>query len=246
LQWADEGLVLGLRRTGETSVILELMTREHGRHQGMVRGGRSRRMQPVLQPGNTVHAVWRARLDEQLGTYTIEAGEMRAARYLGSPLALYGMATLTSHLRLLADRDPHPALYDTASILADHLDDPLVAPALFVRFEVALLSELGFGLDLESCAATGASTDLIYVSPKSGRAVSREAGEPYRPKLLSLPPFLCAGGGEHQPEADEIAAGFRLTGHFLDLHVYEPRGQLGPDERGRFIAGAVNATAPRF
>jgi DNA repair protein RecO (recombination protein O) len=246
LQWADDGLVLGLRRTGETSVILELMTREHGRHQGVVRGGRSRRMQPVLQPGNAVHAVWQARLDEQLGSYTIEPGDMRAARYLSSPLALYGMAALASHLRLLPDRDPHPALYDTASILADHLDDPLVAPALFVRFVVALLSELGFGLDLDSCAATGATGDLIYVSPKSGRAVSCEAGEPYRGKLLMLPPFLRAGGGEHQPELDEIVAGFRLTGHFLDLHVYEPRTQLTPDERGRFIAAALGATGPRF
>jgi DNA repair protein RecO (recombination protein O) len=239
LQWSDDGLVLGLRRQGETSVILELMTREHGRHHGVVHGGRSKRMQPVLQAGNAVHAVWRARLDEQLGTYTIEAGEMRAARYLASSLALYGMATLASHLRLLPDRDPHPALFETACVLADHLDEPQIAPALFVRFELMLLTELGFGLDLGTCAATGGTRDLVYVSPKSGRAVSREAGEPYRPRLLTLPSFLGAAFDGRHPNQDEIAAGFRLTGYFLESHVYEPRGGRAPDERGRFVAQAL-------
>jgi DNA repair protein RecO (recombination protein O) len=241
VQWSDEGIVLGYRRQGESSVILELMTREHGRHLGLVQGGRSRRMQPVLQAGNGVHAVWRARLDEQLGNYAVEGGSLRAARYLGSPLALYGIATLAAHLRLLPDRDPHPALFDTASILADHLEDPLVAPALFVKFELMLLADLGFGLDLSKCASTGRTEDLIYVSPRSGRAVSREAGEPYRAKLYELPPFLRATPSDQQPEAAELAAGFQLTGHFLDAYIYEPRGQRPPDERRRFVA---LATAP--
>jgi DNA repair protein RecO (recombination protein O) len=241
LHWSDEGIVLGFRRQGESSVILELMTREHGRHLGLVQGGRSRRMQPVLQAGNGVHAVWRARLDEQLGNYAVEGGSLRAARYLGSPLALYGIATLAAHLRLLPDRDPHPALFDTASILADHLEDPLVAPALFVKFELMLLADLGFGLDLSKCASTGRTEDLIYVSPRSGRAVSREAGEPYRAKLYELPPFLRATPSDQQPEAAELAAGFQLTGHFLDAYIYEPRGQRPPDERRRFVA---LATAP--
>jgi DNA repair protein RecO (recombination protein O) len=241
LHWSDEGIVLGFRRQGESSVILELMTREHGRHLGLLQGGRSRRMQPVLQAGNSVHAVWRARLDEQLGNYAIEGGSLRAARYLGSPMALYGIATLAAHLRLLPDRDPHPALFDTASILADHLDDPLVAPALFVKFELMLLADLGFGLDLSECASTGRTEDLIYVSPRSGRAVSREAGEPYRAKLFELPPFLRATPSDQQPEAAELAAGFQLTGHFLDAYIYEPRGKPQPDERRRFVA---LATAP--
>lgn len=231
--------MLGARRQGETSVILELMTREHGRHLGLVQGGRSRRMQPVLQPGNGVHAVWRARLDEQLGNYTVEGGELRAARYLGSPLALYGIATLAAHLRLLPDRDPHPALFDTALVLADHLDDPQVAPALFVKFELMLLADLGFGLDLSDCVATGGTEELVYVSPRSGRAVSREAGEPYQAKLLALPPFLRPEPSDRQPETAEIAAGFRLTGHFLDAYIYEPRGQRAPEERGRFVALAT-------
>jgi DNA repair protein RecO (recombination protein O) len=241
LHWSDEGIVLGFRRQGESSVILELMTRDHGRHLGLVQGGRSRRMQPVLQAGNSVHAVWRARLDEQLGNYAIEGGALRAARYLGSPMALYGIATLAAHLRLLPDRDPHPALFDTASILADHLEDPQVAPALFVKFELMLLADLGFGLDLSKCASTGRTEDLIYVSPRSGRAVSREAGEPYRAKLFELPPFLRATPSDQQPEAAELAAGFQLTGHFLDAYIYEPRGKPQPDERRRFVA---LATAP--
>ena len=241
MHWSDEGIVLGFRRQGESSVILELMTREHGRHLGLVQGGRSRRMQPVLQAGNGVHAVWRARLDEQLGNYAVEGGSLRAARYLGSPLALYGIATLAAHLRLLPDRDPHPALFDTASILADHLEDPQVAPALFVKFELMLLADLGFGLDLSKCASTGRTEDLIYVSPRSGRAVSREAGEPYRAKLYELPPFLRATPSDQQPEAAELAAGFQLTGHFLEAYIYEPRGQRPPDERRRFVA---LATAP--
>jgi DNA repair protein RecO (recombination protein O) len=241
LHWSDEGIVLGFRRQGESSVILELMTREHGRHLGLVQGGRSRRMQPMLQAGNSVHAVWRARLDEQLGNYTVEGGSLRAARYLGSPMALYGIATLAAHLRLLPDRDPHPALFDTASILADHLEDPQVAPALFVKFELMLLADLGFGLDLSECASTGRTEDLIYVSPRSGRAVSREAGEPYGAKLFELPPFLRATPSDQQPEAAELAAGFQLTGHFLDAYIYEPRGKPQPDERRRFVA---LATAP--
>ncbi|HEY0571499.1 MAG TPA: DNA repair protein RecO [Enterovirga sp.] len=241
MHWSDEGIVLGFRRQGESSVILELMTRDHGRHLGLVQGGRSRRMQPVLQAGNSVHAVWRARLDEQLGNYAIEGGALRAARYLGSPMALYGIATLAAHLRLLPDRDPHPALFDTASILADHLEDPQVAPALFVKFELMLLADLGFGLDLSECASTGRTEDLIYVSPRSGRAVSREAGEPYRAKLYELPPFLRATPSDQQPEAAELAAGFQLTGHFLDAYIYEPRGKPQPDERRRFVA---LATAP--
>jgi DNA repair protein RecO (recombination protein O) len=239
LHWSDEGIVLGLRRQGESSVILELMTRDHGRHLGLVQGGRSRRMQPVLQPGNGVHAVWRARLDEQLGNYAIEGGELRAARYLGSALALYGIATLAAHLRLLPDRDPHPALFDTASILADHLEDPQVAPALFVKFELMLLADLGFGLDLSECAAIGQTDELIYVSPRSGRAVSREAGEPYKAKLFELPPFLRAAPSNLHPDLAEIAAGFRLTGHFLDAYIYEPRGQPAPEERRRFVALAT-------
>jgi DNA repair protein RecO (recombination protein O) len=235
MQWSDEALVLGARRHGESAVVLELMTRAHGRHLGLVHGGRSKRLSPVLQPGNTVRALWRARLDEHLGVFTAEAGEMRSARLMGSSLALYGVGAMAALLRLVPERDPHPALYELAAVLADHLDDPHLAPALFVRFELALLAELGFGLDLAECAATGARENLTFVSPKSGRAVSGAAGAPYRDRLFALPAFL-QGEIEQEPSLEEIKAGFALTGHFLRAHLFDARGQPFPEERARFVA----------
>src|SRR5215212_11360806 len=242
MQWTDEGVVLGARKHGESSLILELMTRAHGRHLGLVHGGRSKILQPVLQSGNTVQATWRARLDEHLGTYQVEGRDQRAARFIASPLALYGLASLAALLRLLPERDPHPALFDTVSVLTDHLDDPDLAPALFVRFELAILAELGFGLDLSRCAATDTTEDLAYVSPKSGRAVCAMAGEPYRDRLLALPGFLIRQQRSNHPAQEEIADGFRLTGFFLRQNVFEPRGESLPEERARFVALATAAT----
>ncbi|HOV04534.1 MAG TPA: DNA repair protein RecO [Hyphomicrobiales bacterium] len=194
MQWTDEGIILGARRHGEGSVILEVMTAAHGRHMGLVRGGRSRRMQAALQPGNAVDIVWRARLDEHLGNFTVEPTDLRAARLMESPVATYGVLLLGAHLRLLPERDPHPALYGALRIVLDELHEPLHAGALMVRFEMALLDELGFGLDLSECAATGLTEDLVWVSPRSGRAVSRAAGAPYADKLLALPAFLAGPG----------------------------------------------------
>ena len=239
MQWIDDGIVLGVRRHGESGVILEVMTRAHGRHLGLVHGGRSKALQPVLQTGNTVQATWRARLDEHLGTFTVEGRELRAARYLGSPIALYGLAALAALVRFLPERDPHPALYDTVAVLVDHLDDPDIAPALYVRFELAVLAELGFGLDLARCAATNSPDDLAYVSPKSGRAVSAGAGEPYRDRLLRLPGFLIGRARENRPPPGDIADGLALTDFFLRQHVFEPRGMVPPEERARFVALAT-------
>lgn len=234
MHWTDDGLVLGLRRHGETSVILELMTAEHGRHLGLVHGGRSRRMQPSLQPGNTLHATWRARIDEALGSYSVEPARLDAARLMASPLALYGIGHVTGLLRLLPERDPHLGLYEAAQVLVAHLDDAALAPALMVRFELAVLAELGFGLDLSVCAATGTREGLSFVSPKSGRAVSEHAGAPYRDRLLPLPDFLRERSRE--PAPSEIAAGFGLTGHFLAQHIWGPRALPPPTERARFVA----------
>jgi DNA repair protein RecO (recombination protein O) len=242
LQWSDEGIVLGARAQGESSVILELMTREHGRHAGLVHGGQSRRMGPVLQAGNSVAVTWRARLDEHIGHYAVEPETLRSARLLGSPMALYGLGTLALHLRLLPERDPHPGLYAAALYLLEHLDEAALAPALFIRFELMLLAELGYGLDLSVCAATGQVDDLAYVSPRSGRAVSREAGAPYRDRLLTLPGFLRGEGEAAHAGETEVAAGFRLTGYFLDAHVWGPQGRSAPDERARFVAQATWAT----
>ncbi len=236
MQWRAEGLVLGTRRHGETGLLLELMTRERGRHLGLVRGGAGTRLRPVLQPGNRVSAEWRARLDEHLGSYVVEIVASRAAGLMASATGLAVVDLIGRHLRLLPERDPHPALYDAAEVVLDHADDVSVVAALIVRLELALLDELGFGLDLSSCAATGAIGTLTHVSPKSGRAVSQAAAEPYRDRLLRLPAFL---GGHGAPEPDDVAAGFALTGRFLERDVWGPRGLSEPEARARLRGWAA-------
>ena len=235
MHWSDEGIIIGTRRHGETSLIVELMTPGHGRHLGLVRGGRSRKLQPVLQPGNSVLATWRARLDEHLGNYALEATTLRAARLIEGASGLYGIQCLGGLIRLLPERDPHLPIYTALEAIVDWLDDPAVAGGLIVRFELKMLEELGFGLDLDRCAATGVNDDLAFVSPKSGRAVSRSAGEPYRDRMLALPAFLREAPDARPPSADVLTA-FRLTGYFLERHVYEPRGLKPPGARASFLA----------
>ena len=234
MEWSERGLILGLKKHGETSVILELMTRGHGRHLGVVRGGRSKTMQPVLQPGNEVAAVWRARLEEHLGLYAVEPAALQTDLLLSSPQGLHGIGLLGALLRLLPERDPHPGLFDRAQVLLSQLTTPL-APALFVHFELALLAELGFGLDLDECAATGTRENLVYVSPKSARAVSRDAGAPWAAKLLPLPDFLLAPPGA-PVSREKICEGFRLTEFFFSRDVFGPRGLKAPGARAAFIA----------
>jgi DNA repair protein RecO (recombination protein O) len=243
MEWRDEGIIINARKHGETSVILELMTRGHGRHLGLVRGGRGKRFSAVLQPGNSVEAVWRARLDEQLGTYVVEAGRARAGRIMASAPALLAMTWLGAMLRCLPERDPHEGLYEALLLVADHLDAPALAPALIVRFELEVLKSLGFSLDLSECAATGATEDLPWVSPKSGRAVGREAGEPYRGRLLALPSFLRQTGLRAAPDLAEIKAGFALTGHFLASNVFEPRGGGALAARDAYLAEIAKGAA---
>jgi DNA repair protein RecO (recombination protein O) len=234
MQWTDEGIVIGIRRHGEASGILDLMTREHGRHLGLVRGAFGTRFKPVLQPGNTVSATWRARLDEHLGNYMVEGVKLRAANFFASSYAVYGVSHLAALMRLLPERDPHESLYATLDTLLDRLDDPVWAAPMLVRFELQLLAELGFGLDLAQCAATGTVDELDYVSPRSGRAVSRSAGAPYADRMLRLPGFL--RDDTALPVGDDLADGFALTGYFLSRHVLEPRGLALADERAHFIA----------
>jgi DNA repair protein RecO (recombination protein O) len=234
MQWSDDGFVLGVRRHGEANAILELMTRAHGRHLGLVRGGAGSRMRPVLQPGNTVRAQWRARLDDHLGTFTIEPIALRAGALFSDSHAVFALAHLGALVRLLPERDPHEAVYDGLETIVSHLQDPAACAALIVRFELLMLSELGFGLDLDACAATGSPDDLAYVSPRSGRAVSREAGAPWRDRLLALPAFVLGDADRVGPK--EIADGFALTAFFLARHVLEPRGLALPDARAHFIA----------
>jgi DNA repair protein RecO (recombination protein O) len=240
MQWQDDGIILGIKRLGETSVIAEVMTRTRGRHLGMVRSGRSRNMQPVLQPGNRVEVIWRARLDDHLGEYKIEPLQLRAAQLMETATAVYGVQAMAALLRLLPERDPHPHLYEALDVILDNLSDPADAGELFVRFELAVLNDLGFGLDLTECAATGLRTDLVYVSPKTGRAVCRTAGAPYADRMLSLPSFLST---EQSKAADcqSLAAAFRLTNHFLTRHVYEPRGMNENATRDGFVQAALKA-----
>jgi DNA repair protein RecO (recombination protein O) len=234
MQWTDEGIVLGVKRHGETSVILELMTLERGRHLGLVRGGTGKRLRAVLQPGNSVSATWRARLDEHLGNYAVEGLNLRAAGYLSAAHAVHGVTHLAGLCRLLAEREPHVRIHDTLETILDSLDDAAAVAPMVARFELDFLAELGFGLDLSACAATGATQDLIYVSPRSGRAVSRAAGEAYKEKLLRLPAFLRID--EAAASAGDLADAFALTGFFLDRHAFAPHGLALPDARARFVA----------
>ena len=242
MQWTDEGIVLGVKRHGESSVILELMTLERGRHLGLVRGGgNSTRLRGVLQPGNSLRATWRARLDEHLGNYVVEGLNLRAAGYLPAAHAVHGVTHLAALCRLLAEREPHAAIYGTLDAILDRFDDPLAAAASIARFELDFLAELGFGLDLSCCAATGTTADLIYVSPRSGRAVSRAAGEDYRDKLLALPAFLRDDAAP--ASAADVAGAFAMTGFFLDRHAFAPRGLAVPEARGRFVTAVAHAFA---
>jgi DNA repair protein RecO (recombination protein O) len=237
MQWTDEGIVLGVRRHGETSVILELMTAERGRHLGLVRGGAGTRLRGVLQPGNSLRATWRARLDDHLGNYAVEGINLRAAAFLTAAHAVHGVTHLAALCRLLAEREPHARMHAALEEILDVLDDPAAVAPMIARFELAFLAELGFGLDLSSCAATGAKDDLIYVSPRSGRAVSRAGGEAYKERLMRLPDFL---RGEIEPGSPaDLADAFTLTGFFLDRHAFAPRGLPLPDARSRFVSAVL-------
>jgi DNA repair protein RecO (recombination protein O) len=228
MEWRDQGIVIGIRGHGETSAIVDVLTQERGRCSGLVRGGKSRRMRPLLQPGNLLSLRWHARLEEHLGTFTVEPLHLRAGFILDDALRLAGLSSLTAMAMLLPEREPHPRLFEACKLVLEAVDQDGVWPALLVRWELGLLDELGFGLDLTRCAATGVLDELHYVSPRTGRAVSREPGLPYASKLFALPPFL---RGESGFEMRDIIAGFALTGHFLQRHVFGPRAIEMPQQR---------------
>jgi DNA repair protein RecO (recombination protein O) len=246
MEWTDEGIVLGTRRHGEANAIVEIMTQDHGRHLGLVRGGSGSRMRPVLQPGNAVRAVWRARLDEHLGHYTVEVVRPHAVALLSASHVVYGVTHLAALCRLLPERDPHREVHDHLAAILDHLEDRLAAAMLVVRFELQMLGELGFGLDLSACAATGSNDDLAFVSPKSGRAVSRTAAEPWQDRLLRLPPFMRDDHEDDMPPSlDDLVDGFALTGFFFERYVLEPRGQTFSDAREGFVAAVLGRRGGR-
>jgi DNA repair protein RecO (recombination protein O) len=233
MQWTGEGLIIGARRHGESSVIVEVMVEGRGRHLGLVRGGRSAKYAAALQAGNSAQLTWRARLEEHLGTFTLEVTDARAAALMADRQRLYAAQLLCDHLRLLPERDPQDRLLGRVVTLLDRTA-PEALGAELARFELLLLEELGFGLDLVSCAATGATTGLTHVSPKTGRAVSAEAAAPYADRLFRLPAFLIDETAPAGPA--DLAAAFALTGFFLDRHIWAARGISRPATRDALVA----------
>ena len=241
MEWSDDALVLSSRPHGESSAILETLTRDHGRHLGLVRGGASRKSKSVLQPGNSVSLHWRARLNEHLGTFTVEPAKARAGEMIESREALAGLNAFTAVVSAaLPEREAHAPVFEAATLLLDAMQASDFAHwgALYVRWEAGLLEELGFGLDLTKCASTGVTDNLLYVSPRTGRAVSAEAGAPYKDRLLALPGFLL-GSQNATPDAADVAAGLKLTGHFLLERVLIPHGKEIPAARLRLDAMAI-------
>jgi DNA repair protein RecO (recombination protein O) len=231
MEWRDTGFVVAVRRHGESALIAELLTREHGRHLGLVRGGQSPKARAVLQPGNEVAAAWRGRLSEHLGTVSCELVRAHAARFIDDPDRLAGLAAASALIAAtLPEREPHADVFAGFAALLGALDSAADWPARYVEWECSLLAALGFGLDLTRCAATGVTAGLAYVSPRSGRAVSRAAGRPYHDKLLPLPEFLWS---DTVADAAQIAAGLGLTEYFLQRHVLLPQGRTLPPARAR-------------
>lgn len=233
IEWSDTGTVLGTRRHGETSAVLEVFTAEHGLCRGFVRGGASRKKRPDLQLGNRLLLEWKARISENLGNFTFEPDRNRSLALTASSEVLMVVQAAAEVLRLFPERQSEPEMYAGFETLLDRSEDPVLACNMLVRFEMNALQRLGFGLDLASCAATGATDGLAYVSPKTGRAVSREEGEPWKDRLLPLPERL-ASGGSLETRADIVAA-MDLTGFFLDRRLFRPRDRELPTPRRMLV-----------
>jgi len=235
MEWRGEAILLSVRRHGESSAIIEVFTEEKGRHTGVVRGGTSRKIAPILQPGAQLDVYWRARLEDHIGAFTVEPVRSRAALVMDNRLALSGLNAVTALLGFcLPEREPHPALYRRSGQLLDLLGQDNLWPLAYLQWEAALLNEMGYGLDLDACAVTGATDDLCYVSPKSGRAVSRQGAGEWAERLLPLPPALL---GQGQGGNKEIADGLETTGYFLANRMAPDLGSRPlPDARARFVA----------
>lgn len=233
MEWRDEAVLLSVRPQGESAAIIEVFSALHGRHAGVVRGGASRRLSPVLQTGAQVQVIWRARLDGHIGVFVVEPLRSRAGVW-GDRVALAGLSSVCALLQVaLPEREPHPALWASSIPLLDALLSNADWPQLYMRWEMQLLEELGFGLDLATCAVTGGREDLAYVSPKTGRAVSRGAAGEWASRLLPLPAALL---GQGPADANEIAQGLALTGHFLSRNLSPMRGNRPmPEARARLV-----------
>lgn len=234
IEWRDEGIVLSSRRHGENDAILALMTFEHGRHMGLVRGGGGRRLGPLLQAGNRLDAVWKARIVDHLGHFAVEPVRLYAAGLLDDPLRLAAAAGACAMVdAALAERDPHPRLFAALLTLLERLTGDDAWPEAYVRFELLLLAELGFGLELDVCAVTGEREGLAFVSPRTGKAVTKAGAGDYADRLLCLPRFLVL---PEPADARDIADGLRLAGFFLDRHIVGPVDKPLPLARDRFVS----------
>ncbi|OYW80375.1 MAG: DNA repair protein RecO [Asticcacaulis sp. 32-58-5] len=239
-QLVDEAYVLSARSHGETGAIVHVLTHEHGHIAAHIAGAASRRIKPHLQAGAHVEFSYRSRSHDQLGSATLEPLGEGASAFLDDPLALNGLqAACLMTQYCLPEREPHVGAYHALSALMMILPHPEIWPAVYVRFEAGLLEALGFGLDLSACAVTHERDDLIYVSPRSGRAVSRSAGDAYKDKLLKLPIFMLSSQGGVQ--AGDVGAGLKLTGHFLERHVFHPLNKPLPDVRTRLMQSLEDA-----
>jgi DNA repair protein RecO (recombination protein O) len=232
VHWTDEAIILSIRKFGENKSIIRAFVRGHGVYGGVVRGASSKSMRGIFQPGNVVSTVWQARLSEQLGAFKGELLTPYAAWVMQDPLKLSALASACALLEVaLPERHPYPKLYDIFLEFLKTLAGDVSWQAEYIRLEMEILAESGFGLELDSCAATGKKDDLVYVSPKSGRAVSKDAGEPYKEKMLHLPAFL--QDKKSTVSAMEILAGLRLSGYFLDQRLTAPHGKKLPAARVR-------------
>jgi len=240
MEWRDQGALLAVRKHGETSAIIEVFTAQHGRHVGVVRGGGSRKIAPILQPGAQLDVTWRARLSEHIGAYSVEPVKSRAAAVMADRLALAGLnATCALACFCLPEREAHPRLYQQTITLLDLLGNSPAWPLAYLRWELALLESMGFGLDLSRCAVTGALDDLAYVSPTSGRAVSAEGAGDWAEKLLPLAPALLGHGSG---EAAGIVEGLRTTGYFLTHRLAVQMGERPlPEARQRLVDALARA-----
>ncbi|SLN29242.1 DNA repair protein RecO [Pseudoruegeria aquimaris] len=226
-------MLVAVRRHGETSAIIEVFTEGHGRHAGVVRGGTSRKIAPILQPGAQLDLTWRARLEDHIGAFTVEPRRSRAG-LLAERVPLAGLNAICALISFaLPEREPHPRLYEQTQTVLDLLGESAHWPYAYLQWELALLRALGFGLSLDVCAVTGAQSGLAYVSPKTGRAVSAAGAGEWADRLLPLPAFLAEG---RPPEPGELSQGFALSGHFLDSRI--ARGLAGkplPAARQRLL-----------
>jgi DNA repair protein RecO (recombination protein O) len=233
MDWQDEGVLIAMRPHGEASAIIEVFTAAHGRHAGIVRGGASRKHAANLQPGTQLAVTWRGRLEDHIGSYTVEPLQSRAG-LLDDRLGLAGLMAICAMLRIaLPEREAHPTLWRATMALLAALEHDPDWPAVYLRWELILLEELGFGLDLSRCAVTGSRDNLTFVSPKTGRAVSRDGAGAWADRLFPLPQCLM---GQGPASGAEVIQGLDITGHFLARELAESLGRRAlPEARMRLI-----------